>query len=196
MSATRKRRRVGGLRKRCEHRPEQWPKCSHAWHINFQWRGVHYRISLDRHLGKHIEAKSDAEDAAADIKKAIKAGKFGEQLPAKEVLTLEQLLSTYIKEYVTPERPRSLVNAKYQAGAIGRHELTLPTAERRRFGAWLVADVTTGALEKFRAASRVTSLVKSKDKDGNPRRARRQAAASRARRVGLRVPTRRGRGPR
>jgi hypothetical protein len=106
MTATRKRRRVGGLRKRCEHRPEQWRKCSHAWHINFQWRGVHYRISLDRYLGKHIEAKTDAEDAAADIKKAIKAGKFGEQLPAKDVLTLEQLLSTYIKEYVTPV-PRS-----------------------------------------------------------------------------------------
>ena len=122
MTAARKRRRVGGLRKRCEHRPEQWPKCPHAWHINFQWRGVHYRISLDRHLGKHIEAKGDAEDAAADIKKAIKAGRFGEQLPAKEVLTLEQLLSTYINEYVTPERPRSLVNVKYQAGAIGRHE--------------------------------------------------------------------------
>ena len=45
----------------------------------------------------------------------------------------------------------------------------LLTGERRAFGAWLVVDVTTGALEKFRAARRTPAMVTVTDQDGRAR---------------------------
>ena len=79
-----------GLRKLCEHPRRQWAKCDCPWHFNFKWKDTHYRFSLDKHLEKHLDSKSEAEDAAATIRIAIKAGKFGQVAP-REDMTLRQL---------------------------------------------------------------------------------------------------------
>lgn len=91
------------------------------------------------------------------------------QLPARVTLTIAQLLAAYVREYVTLERPRSLENVKYQIGAIAATVLELPTGEPRAFGDWLVLDVGTGALEKFRAARRTRTMVTATDQDGQAR---------------------------
>jgi integrase len=163
-----------GLRKRCGCARTKWPKCEHAWHFNYKPRkgphkGIPFRISLDKHVGRQIEGKLEAEAEARKLKVAIDDGTFGLQVSVRQMLTVEQLLTAYVKDYVTPERPRSVANANYQLAAIARTELELLTGERRAFGDWLVADVTTGAIEKFRAARRTQTMVKTTDQDGEAR---------------------------
>ena len=174
-----------GLRKRCGCPRSKWPKCAHRWHFNYKWNGVHHRISLDKYLRRRIVGRTEAEREASRLKIAIEEGHFGENRPARDTLTVAQLLAAYVKEYVTLERPRSLANVKYQVGAIAAEVLELPTGERRPFGDWHVRDVGTGALEKFRAARRSQSIVKSTDKDGHERGRRKGGVPTSNRDLGL-----------
>lgn len=54
------RQRNEGLRKRCGCPRRRWGECSHPWHVNFKWKGRHYRLSLDRESTKDIRSRSDA----------------------------------------------------------------------------------------------------------------------------------------
>jgi hypothetical protein len=65
-----------GIRKICGCRRPNWPKCRHPWHFSHKYGGVHYRFSLDRHLGRHLDSKTEAEDAAERLRVAIKDGTF------------------------------------------------------------------------------------------------------------------------
>lgn len=180
------RRANRGLRKRCGCPRSKWSKCEHPWHFNYKWRGVHHRISLDKYVRpRRIAGKIEAEREAARLKIAIEEGHFGEHRPARDTLTVAQLLAAYVKEYVTLERPRSLANVKYQVGAIAATVLELPTGEQRPLGDWHVRDVVTGTLEKFRAARRTQTIVKSTDKDGNQRGRRKGGVATTNRDLGL-----------
>jgi integrase len=101
----RSRLRHHGLRKRCRCRRKDWPKCAHAWHLNYQPRGgTHYRVSLDRVLGRHVDSKSEAEIEARNIRTAIDAGTFrpkpysGEPTATPEpVETLERYARTWLR---------------------------------------------------------------------------------------------------
>src|SRR5262245_23882830 len=126
-----------GLRKRCDCARSRWSKCEHPWHFNYTWLGKHYRLCLDRHLRRRLMDRDEAEREARKLKTAIEEGAFGKDLPAAERLTLKQLLEAYVKDYVTPERPRSLKNTNYQVESIARTIVELPTAEPRAFGDWL-----------------------------------------------------------
>ena len=53
-----------GLRELCRCERRQWPKCTHSWHFNFAWKEKHYRFSLDRYHGHHIDSKTAAETLA------------------------------------------------------------------------------------------------------------------------------------
>ena len=75
------KRRNHGVRKRCGCLPKQWPKCPHPWHFNFQWKGVDYRLSLERERGRRIETKGEAEAIAEQLRLDIRAGKFRGQVP-------------------------------------------------------------------------------------------------------------------
>lgn len=143
------RRANRGLRKRCGCPRSKWPKCEHRWHFNYKWNGVHHRISLDKYLRRRIVGKTEAEREASRLKIAIEEGHFGEHRPARDTLTVAQLLAAYVKEYVTLERPRSLTNVGYQVGAIAAEVLELPTGERRAFGDWHVRDVGTVGLRRL-----------------------------------------------
>jgi integrase len=140
-----KTRHTNQLRKICTHGRRRWAKCGCPWHFSFKWKGVHHRFSLDKHLGRHVESKSEAADEAATIRIAIKAGRFGQTAPTRATLTLAQLLDTFARE-----RHRTRANDRSLVTVITSAVLTLPTGEARRFGDWLVADLTTGALEQFR----------------------------------------------
>src|SRR5438128_9693062 len=99
MTTERKRHANGGLRKVCGCPTRVWAKCGHPWHFAFKWKGVHHRFSLDRHLDKHLDSKSEAIDATAEIRKSIKAGTFGQVAPREE-MTLRQLAGTYLARYI------------------------------------------------------------------------------------------------
>jgi integrase len=164
--STRKRQANRGLRKRCGCPRSKWPKCEHPWHFHFKWKGVHHRISLDKHLERRVEGKTEAEDEAAKLRIAIKEGRFGAAVQTRSTLTVAQLLDTYLKEYVTMERSRSLENVRYQVGVIVSTPIELPTGERRTLSECLVCDVSTGVIEKFRAARRTRTLVVTTDREG------------------------------
>lgn len=90
-----KRHQNHGLRKRCDCARSHWPKCSHSWFLNFKHGDRHYRLSLDRHLGRSVKSKTEAEAEAENIRVAIRAGRFNPQMPtpeAEERLTLKALL--------------------------------------------------------------------------------------------------------
>ena len=99
-----KRHHNRGLRKLCSCARRSWSKCHHPWHFNFKAPGgASYRLSLDKHVGHHIESKRQAEEIAADLRKEMRAGTFGQASPMKE-MTLRQLADLYLERYVAVER--------------------------------------------------------------------------------------------
>ena len=97
-----------GLTKRCDCPRRQWAKCRHAWHLVFNHRGTRYRFSLDRHLGRPVNGKTDAKAAADQIRAAIRAGEFQDGVSVAQ-MTLGQLLALYYERYISRERPRTAV---------------------------------------------------------------------------------------
>jgi integrase len=139
-----------GLRKLCEHPRRQWAKCEHPWHFNFKPRGGRpYRFSLDTHLGRHIDSKSEAEDEAAKIRMSIKAGTFGHATPRNE-MTLRQLADTYLERYVAVDHANTAQEFRYSLGTICRTVVRRPTSGSAPLGDWRVADIVTDTIERFR----------------------------------------------
>jgi integrase len=203
-----------GLRKRCRHSRAQWAKCEHSWHFNFKIHGVAIRKDLDELVGQRIEGKTDAQAEAERLRTAFRKGDLVATLvplldasgapvldrngkrrhrveittprqPARKIVTLGELLALYVNDYVTPARPLSLENVGYQVGAICATVLELPTGQPLAFGEWLVIDVGIGALEKFRAARRTSTIVTATDQDGQQRARRKGGEPTTNRDLGL-----------
>jgi integrase len=153
--STKKRHTNGGIRKICEHSRRQWPSCPHGWHFSYKWKDKHYRFSLDRHVGEHIDSKTKAEELAGDLRKAIRAGTFGTPTPVHDTLTVAQLLAKYTKDYIEINRPDALTNVGYQITTITRTVIARADSTLRPFGEWLVSDVTTDAVDAFKATRSV-----------------------------------------
>jgi hypothetical protein len=68
--------RNGGVRKVCGCARRIWAKCPHPWHFSFRWGAQSHRLSLDRHTGKRIISKADADAVADKLRSAIRAGTF------------------------------------------------------------------------------------------------------------------------
>src|SRR5688572_29703144 len=104
------RRANNGLRKFCGCKRRGWAKCPHPWHMNYKPRGRSspkkggWRLSLDRHLRRHVADKTEAEREARKIRDAIDAGTFGAQAtpptPRRNDLTLRQLADEYVERHV------------------------------------------------------------------------------------------------
>jgi hypothetical protein len=145
-----------GLRKVCGCPRRAWAKCPHGWHFSFKWAGVHHRFSLDRHLGRHVDSKNGeggAEDEAAKIRIAIKAGKFG-QPQAREEMTLRQLADTYLDRYVKVERAATAGAFTLALTTICGTVLPRPTGGSVAFGAWRLTDIVTDTIERYREVRR------------------------------------------
>ena len=155
-----KRHQNNGLRKLCRCPRRQWPKCRHAWHFSFKWNGRHYRFSLDRHLGRHVDSKTEAEREAAALKLAIRGGQFGKS-SARGDMTLRQLADVYLERYVAVERAPTAREYHYAIGTICRTEIPQPAAGRAPLGDWRVTDIVTDTIERFREVRRAqgTGLV-------------------------------------
>jgi len=151
--------RNNGLRKICGCPRRGWPKCSHAWHFNFHWKGTTYRLSLDKHAGKHLDSKTAAEGVADTLRTEIRENRFGTALPQLDRMTLADLFKTYTERKLDVERPERKAADKQQIDLITRTVLpTVPEGERP-FGEWLVCDITTDTLERFREVRSVRGRV-------------------------------------
>ncbi len=82
------RNRNQGVRKRCDCKRKDWPRCPHSWYLNFKAKnGPHHRLSLDREVGRHIDSKSTATAEAERIRTAIRSGTFRPALTSSPALT-------------------------------------------------------------------------------------------------------------
>ncbi len=142
------RHRNGGLRKRCGCPRARWAKCPHGWHFSFQWRGRRYRVSLDTETGRHIDSKTEAEEAADRLRQAIRRGTF--QPGADQPQTTGALSFRAFADLWLARRGRELVAFKDHT-----HRLTTVCAfplpgSGLTFGAKPMATITTDDIEAFR----------------------------------------------
>jgi len=149
-----------GVRKVCDCTRRIKAKCDHPWHFNFAWNGKSYRFSLDRHAGRHIELRADAEALADQIRIAIRAGEFGK--PPKPSPTPEGAPLTFAefaKEWAD-RRGYQLVRSRdndYRLKAI--QAFTLPGSDPPvTFGEKAVVSITTGDIEAYRHHRRAAGL--------------------------------------
>lgn len=143
-----------GLRKRCDCERRAWPKCRHSWHLNFKWEGRHYRISIDKHVGQHVDSKTAATEEAERIRQAIRAGTFGRAAPVAS-MTLRRLAALYLERYVEVEHLEHADEYRWALNLIARTELPGATdGKPLAFGDWRVADIVTDTLERFRQVRR------------------------------------------
>lgn len=135
------RHRNNGIRKRCGCSPGNWSKCRHPWHFNFKWKGTHYRLSLDREAGRHLDGKGEAAAEAERLRTAIREGKY--QAPASPETgdarpTFGMVAGMYLKKHVAviPES-----GAPRRAGGRALMELHI-----RKLGEAEVPDGASGTL--------------------------------------------------
>jgi integrase len=143
-----------GLRKLCDCARRNWPKCSHSWYFNFKPRGgPAHRFSLDKHFNRHVDSKSEAEELAGDLRKLIRAGKFGQPTP-RQAMTVRQLADLYVERYVKLER--STTEAAYVSAfnRICRTVVPRPIGGTLALGSWPMGDVVTDTIERFREVRR------------------------------------------
>ena len=139
------RHRNGGLRKVCDCPRRTWAKCEHPWHFAFKWSGVHHRFSLDKHLGRHIDNKTDAENEADNIRIAIREGRFGQPAPRQE-MTLRQLAETYIERYVDVKHAATRQSYIWTLNKICRTVVARTTGGSAPLGGWRVTDIVTDTI--------------------------------------------------
>jgi integrase len=129
--------------------------------------------------GKYIAKKDDAqkildklrtqlrEGALIAVKRSGRVDVEPPAAPVQDLLTVEQLLGQFIKRHVAlSTRARSMENAECAKRVITRTEVELPTGDRRPFGEWLVRDVTSDAVDKFKLARSAQRRVVMKDARG------------------------------
>jgi hypothetical protein len=104
-------------------------------------------------LGDPITTKTAADVMANELRTRIRNREFEPtDGPELERMTLSQLLATYNRDYITERRPLTVDGAACQIRIIERTEITRLDGNRQAFGDWHVADVSTHAVEQFRAA--------------------------------------------
>jgi len=120
-----------------------------------QWRGTHHRYSLDKLLGRDLTSKTEAQQAADELRIAIREGRFkgpGDAIEPPSALTVSDLLDRY-RERVLTAKSASAVEAQLSAQrVISRKPIPTARGALLPFGRWPVDSVTADALEQFRDA--------------------------------------------
>ena len=160
----------GGLRKICRCPRRVWARCNHSWHFNYRWKGQSYRVSLDRHVGHPVTSKTEAEEHAGDLRKAIRNGAFdppnNPEAPSESIppnpLTAEEVPVSFraFADLWAAQRGYQLVRPRdndYRLSTICA--FVLPgTSPPLSFGEKLVSAITTGNIEAFRYAHKSSGL--------------------------------------
>ena len=137
--------RNDGLRKICACPRRKWTHCPHSWYFSFQWRKVHHRFSLDRHLGRHVVGKTAASTAADKIRAAIRNGDFAplasDPTPARpDPITFDTFADLYLERALHGRRDDA-----YRLKAL--KAFVLPPPSGQRLGAKVLTQVTEDDLE-------------------------------------------------
>ena len=143
------RHRNDGLRKLCVCARRKWPTCGHSWFFSFQWRGVHHRFSLDRHVGRHLVGKTEARTEADTIRAAVRRGEF-HPAQADEVtstsVTFDRFADLFLERAVHGRRNDVCLLKRLRSFVMASGE---------RLGAKILVAVTEDDLEVFMDSLRV-----------------------------------------
>jgi integrase len=157
MEGSGKRKRHGGIRKRCGCPHGKWTKCAHPWHFNFKWKGTHYRLSLDKEAGRPLEGKAEALAEADRIRTLIREGKFRAVVQqdehAQEALRFRDFATKW-KE----SRGAQLVRPRDNEYRLKKIEAFVVPDTSMTFGDKDVKAITTGDIEAFRDARRAEGV--------------------------------------
>lgn len=151
------RRSNGGLRKVCGCPRKKWPTCRHSWYFSFQWRRIHHRFSLDRHLGRHVVSKTEARAEADQIRAVIRCGQFAtvsteETSLAPKRLTFEAYSDLYLERALHGRR-NDVCQLKRLCAFVFK--------SGERLGSKALEDVTEDDLEVFWDSLRIEGLAAS-----------------------------------
>jgi integrase len=145
--------------KRCSCSKDDKNTCEHSWWFQRthgktpDGKPKQWRFPIDDKAGKHIAAKADAEDLAADYWKQIKAGTLGVQPEpgqAPAVLTLSQLITLYVERKIRIENPDGETEAGWRAATLKRTILRGPDGLDRPLGEWPITAITPDDVERFK----------------------------------------------
>ena len=114
---------------------------------------MHYRFSLDKHFGRHLATKTEAALAASELRALMDAGRFGQVTPRAE-MTLSQLIMIYRERYVAVHRAATADSFRWQLDTIAATDLPRATGGQAPFGEWLLSDIVTDTIERFREVRR------------------------------------------
>jgi integrase len=154
-----KRRRNHGIRKRCRCLRTAWGKCPHAWHFNFKWKGVVYRLSLDKESDRPHRTRNEAHAEADRLRAAIRAGEYP-IVPAAPAapptaLTFRQFAELWYQREGT--RLASAPIDRYRLRLF--NDFVLPGTEPAlMFGDKAVTAIVLGDVEAWREARREKQL--------------------------------------
>jgi integrase len=115
-------------------------------------------VQSRQHFNRHIESKTEAEELAVDLRKQIRAGKFGQAAP-REGMTLRQLADVYLERYAQVEHPDTIDDFRSMLNVICRTEVSRPAGSALPFGSWRLQDIVTDTIERFREARRAKTGV-------------------------------------
>jgi len=135
--------------------------------VNLQLAGREYRFSLDRHLGKHVQGRRDAEDELRTIRQQIKGGVFrlgtpspvAGQLETSAPLTFRQIADKWVADPGKGGGAR-LVAIKDHAYRLNQVcAFAVPgTNPPRTFGASPVDHLTASDIEAYRLARKAAGV--------------------------------------
>ena len=147
-----------GVRKRCDCGRGKWAKCPHPWHLNFKWGETHYRLSLDKEVGRRIESKGEAIQEAERIRTLIRDSTF--HAPTEPLLEPQALSFSMFADTWKKEKGVDLVGAKdneYRLETI--KSFVLPdTTPPQQFGDKQLRDITANDIEAFRRWRKTDNL--------------------------------------
>ena len=144
------RARHGGLKKRCGCLRRNWSECSHPWYFNFAWKGEHYRLNLDRLVGRDLKGKTDAKAEAERLRERIRAGDFRRDQEAADSatrpVTFESIGAVFIERWSKARQKRSWRSDERRHAQMAA--LLLPRGDKTvRLGSLPIASLTGDDLE-------------------------------------------------
>lgn len=166
------RNRNGGLRKRCRCPRRQWAKCPHGWHVNFKWKGVHYRLSLDREVGQPVTNKTDALAEADRIRREIREGRFRVAQVGPSA-TLEQVGEFYFAKHMTKNGTMLPACEQHRWNLMMRTTIRRANGVEQRLGTIEADALTRHDVEAFQEFHRQVRIERHPDAKGVERARRR-----------------------
>jgi len=143
-----KRHRDQGLRKICDCPRRTWAKCPHSWHFSFKPKGgQRFRFSVDSEVGKHIEAKTDAEALADGWRTQIRVGTFRRQADtstATEAVHRAVTFDAFVEKYLERCEPPVSANDR---GCL--RKFCVFVVDPHAIGAMAIDTITEDTVEVF-----------------------------------------------